>query len=73
VRVEQVELANRRLRMLAIAANRSTTSCFLAPSVDARDRPSERPEQWPTRSKRDLANFWQNGFLWQFSRRGEAL
>ena len=24
---------------------------------------SERPGQWPTRSNRDLANFWQNGFL----------
>ena len=37
----------------SITADRSTTSCFQA----------ERPEQWPTRSKRDLANFWQSGFL----------
>ena len=42
VRTGQGELANRRRRMLAIAANRSTTSCFHA----------ERPEQWPTRSAR---------------------
>ena len=51
MRTGQGELATRR-RMLANAAGPLRTSCFHA----------ERPEQWPTRSKRDLANVGKMDF-----------